>query len=76
MKLKLLLLALVTIVFSCEQNQAETTQFERATDFNFDWKFTLVKDTTLPAQVPLKDADWRNIRLPHDWSVELPFSEE
>ncbi|MGC6431154.1 MAG: glycoside hydrolase family 2 TIM barrel-domain containing protein, partial [Jejuia sp.] len=46
------------------------------TDFNFDWKFTLVKDTTLPAQVPLKDADWRNIRLPHDWSVELPFSEE
>ncbi len=76
MKLKLLLLALITMVFSCEQNQAETTQFERATDFNFDWKFTLVKDSTLPTQVPLKDADWRDIRLPHDWSVELPFSEE
>ncbi len=76
MKLKLLLLTLIVMVCSCEQNQTETSQFERATDFNFDWKFTLVKDTTLPKQVPLKDGDWRDIRLPHDWSVEQSFSDE
>lgn len=76
MKLKLLLLTLIAMVCSCEQNQTETSQFERATDFNFDWKFTLVKDTTLPKQVPLKDGDWRDIRLPHDWSVEQSFSDE
>lgn len=76
MKLKLILLALIALVYSCEKGQKEASQFKRATDFNFDWKFKLVNDTTLPSQVPLKDADWRDIRLPHDWSVELPFSEE
>ncbi|NIJ44896.1 beta-galactosidase/beta-glucuronidase [Wenyingzhuangia heitensis] len=49
---------------------------EREHDFNFDWKFNLVKDTKLPTNVPLKDADWRAIRLPHDWSVEASFSKE
>lgn len=48
-------------------------KIEREEDFNFDWKFSLQKDTTLPTQIPLDDASWRDIRLPHDWSVEASF---
>ena len=46
---------------------------ERERDFNFDWKFTLVDTTELPETLPLDDKDWRDVRLPHDWSVEFPF---
>ena len=46
---------------------------EREQDFNFGWKFTLVETTDLPKALPLDDATWRNVRLPHDWSVEFPF---
>lgn len=47
----------------------------REQDFNFDWKFTLLADKALPSQLPLEDAKWRDIRLPHDWSVEASFDE-
>ncbi|WP_179950053.1 glycoside hydrolase family 2 TIM barrel-domain containing protein [Lutibacter citreus] len=50
-------------------------QTERSQDFNFDWKFTLVEETEKPTQLPLNDADWRDVRLPHDWSVEASFGE-
>ena len=46
---------------------------QRETDFNFDWKFILKKDTIKPKLFPLKDTDWRTVRLPHDWSVENSF---
>ena len=49
---------------------------KRESDFNFDWKFTLVEGTELPKQLPLDDSKWRDVRLPHDWSVEFPFSEK
>ena len=49
---------------------------QREIDFNFDWKFQLQKDTTALKNVPLNDSDWRDIRLPHDWSVEASFSSE
>ena len=48
---------------------------EREVDFNFDWRFALQQDTTLPKKIPLDDVNWRTVRLPHDWSVEHPFSE-
>ena len=49
------------------------TKHQRETDFNFDWKFKLINDTLSTFQIPLKDSNWRNIRLPHDWSVEHSF---
>ena len=45
----------------------------REQDFNFDWKFQLQKDTKIATALPLKDTDWRDVRLPHDWSVEFSF---
>ncbi|MDO7135856.1 glycoside hydrolase family 2 TIM barrel-domain containing protein [Algibacter lectus] len=49
---------------------------ERTQDFNFNWKFTLVEDTKTPTNLPLDDTKWRDVRLPHDWSVEASFSED
>ena len=68
--LKLIAFILVSIII-----QASSAQ-NRETDFNFDWKFTLVKDTKIPSQIPLEDKNWQAIRLPHDWSIELPFDKE
>ncbi|WP_010136389.1 glycoside hydrolase family 2 TIM barrel-domain containing protein [Ochrovirga pacifica] len=52
------------------------TAQQREHDFNFDWKFQLQKGTELPSNLPLKDTDWRDVRLPHDWSVEFSFSKD
>ena len=60
---------LATMVFT--QSQAYT--MSREMDFNFDWKFTLLDKTSLPTSIPLDDEHWRDIRLPHDWSVESSF---
>jgi len=65
---------LLLILFGISTLNAQTIQ--RETDFNFNWKFTLVESTDLPSQLPLDDSNWRDVRLPHDWSVEFPFSDE
>ncbi|KAA1261107.1 Beta-galactosidase [Rubripirellula obstinata] len=51
----------------------------RVSDFNSGWKFSLQDDPLLddPAQtLQYDDSDWRVLRLPHDWSVESPFSKD
>ncbi len=59
----------MAFLISCQ----EQSEFEREADFNFDWKFQLQADTGLVSQIPLDDSQWRDVRLPHDWSVEMPF---
>lgn len=45
------------------------------TDFNSDWKF--FKGDLPGAEVAsFNDAAWRKLTLPHDWSIEGPFSRE
>lgn len=43
--------------------------------FNADWKFNKgdVKDGE---SIRFNDQQWRNVNLPHDWSIEGPFSSE
>ncbi len=65
------LVALVALVSSCSPQAT----IERESDFNFDWKFTELADTTTLVNLPLADGDWRDVRLPHDWSVEHSFDE-
>ena len=50
-------------------------ELQREQDFNFDWKFTLLSDTKLPDTLPMPDDNWKDVRLPHDWSVEASFDE-
>ncbi len=75
---KLLFLSILLVGFiSCQQKEHnENSTIQREIDFNFDWKFTEVKDSLVPANVPLNDASWRDIRLPHDWSVEHSFDKK
>ena len=69
-KFKQLLLVLsALLLFACGEQESIT----RESDFNFGWKFRLSNDTTSLTNVPLADADWREVRLPHDWSVEASF---
>src|SRR5690242_17801496 len=44
----------------------------------FDQSWLFKKDSTIQAQDPFyKDAGWRKLDLPHDWSIEdLPNQEE
>jgi beta-galactosidase len=72
----LIITACIVVLWACKPYTETTKVFNRSSDFNFDWKFTLVNDTTLPTQLPLKDIEWQDIRLPHDWSVEFPFSDK
>lgn len=44
-------------------------------DFNFGWKFHL-GDSTEASAAEFPDAEWRSVRLPHDWSVEHSFTQE
>jgi len=69
---KKVLIIVFIVVFSACQEKKEIS-INREVDFNFDWKFQLQKDTTPLVNVPLKDTDWRTVRLPHDWSVESSF---
>jgi len=44
-------------------------------NFNFDWKF--YKGDIVDGQNPgLNDSGWRTLDLPHDWSIEGPFSKD
>ncbi len=70
-KLNFALLLITMFLAACVSNN--DTKSEREQDFNFDWKFKLVESTELPTDLPLNDTDWRDVRLPHDWSVEHPF---
>jgi len=42
--------------------------------FNDDWEFKLEQSTY--EQVAASDSGWKKISLPHDWSIEGPFSPE
>lgn len=41
-------------------------QAKTLTDFNFNWQFKLDS----------QDKGWQTVRLPHDWSVELPYTKD
>lgn len=43
--------------------------------FNADWKF-YKGDVTGAEKSAFNDASWRTLKLPHDWSIEGPFSKD
>ncbi|MBT4500153.1 MAG: glycoside hydrolase family 2 protein [Gemmatimonadetes bacterium] len=44
-------------------------------DFNFGWKFAREDQQGAEAEA-FDDTGWRDVRLPHDWSVEESFTQE
>jgi len=54
---------------------AMPAQPERRSNFDSQWKF--VKGDPQGAQTPeFNDGSWKTLDLPHDWSIEGPFSED
>lgn len=44
-------------------------------DFDFEWRF--LKDDAAGAQAPtFDDSQWRVVQVPHDWSIEGPYSQQ
>ena len=50
----------------------ESKTMVRNQDFNRGWKFSLNEKQAAFAN-DLDDKNWREVNLPHDWSVEFPF---
>ena len=58
------------------QDQRDTGPGNRVRDtFDFDWKF-LKGDAPGAQGAAFDDSGWRSLDLPHDWSIEGPFSEK
>lgn len=70
---QLLVLLMAVLSYSCSSKKTES---RITSDFNKDWYFTLA-DSTLDASNPtFDDSQWRQLRLPHDWSIEGEFSQD
>lgn len=61
---------LLFILLSCVVTYA---QVRAVINFNNDWTFKLDAADVM-VNPSLTDANWRKLTLPHDWSIELPFS--
>ena len=48
---------------------------ERSGDFDSDWLFMLEPEGT-PQLTDYDDSGWRELDLPHDWSIELDFNSD
>ena len=72
MKLKRLIFILPLAFIASKGLQAQT---RTVLNFGKDWKFNLGEVEGAPANT-FNDASWRQLNLPHDWSIELPFDKE
>ena len=61
---------LIAMILVCACAQPSPRSVE---DFNFGWKFQLGDDTSF-AEPGFDDSSWRELHLPHDWSIEGEFS--
>jgi beta-galactosidase len=50
-------------------------QTRQKLDFTADWRFSFA-DSTQDFSKPMDDSKWRQLNLPHDWSIEGTFSKE
>ena len=66
----LLAISAVSLTSLCLSLQAKEVE-----DFNYQWKFSLEKQQAAH-QEKFDDSTWTDVRLPHDWSVALPYTNE
>jgi len=71
-KLKVFCFFIILISVSCSN---QTKDFTRFLCFDEEWKFHY-GELADAAYFLIDDSQWKSLDLPHDWSVELPFSKE
>ncbi|MFT2008279.1 glycoside hydrolase family 2 TIM barrel-domain containing protein [Pontibacter sp. 13R65] len=70
-----LLLSLIGLLFVCLPDCLMAQQVRKEVLFNDSWKF--YKGDVTSGETPgFDDKNWREVELPHDWSIEGPFSPE
>ena len=62
--------AILLLAVGCSRKTAGPRSVE---DFNFDWRFAL-GDSPAWSNPGFDDSEWRQLHLPHDWSIEGEFS--
>ena len=67
--LRLLITVLVCSVYSFEGNAQGLSSTERRQLFNYNWQFSL-GDFPQASSSDFNSKNWRNLILPHDWSIE------
>ena len=70
-KLNLLLIILSVCCLSISGKEIHDVQ-----SFNQNWKFTLADSTLNASTTIFNDVSWRNLNLPHDWSIESDFGKD
>lgn len=75
MKAKLFSTVFIVIILTiiCAPSVQGQVNGRKITDFNSGWKFHK-GDISGGEKITLDDSSWRNLTLPHDWSIEGPFS--
>jgi len=56
-------------------NRWVNSQIRARVNFDFNWKFSK-GDIPGAENTTFDDADWKNINIPHDWSIEGPFGKD
>ncbi|MEJ5258687.1 MAG: glycoside hydrolase family 2 TIM barrel-domain containing protein [Anaerohalosphaeraceae bacterium] len=71
---RVFLFLLLLISFGPEKAKADASP-RIVLDFDWDWKF-LKEDAAGAQQTDFEDSAWRMVNLPHDWSIEGPYSRQ
>jgi beta-galactosidase len=66
---------LFIVYMSISLNASNNETIRKTENFNKDWKFNL-GDVTNGQDIKLDDSNWRELNLPHDWSIEGKFDKD
>jgi beta-galactosidase len=69
------LFAFIALVLALVAPRPGTAQSRTTANFDASWRFHL-GDVPAASQAAFDNAGWRALDLPHDWSIEGPFSEK
>ena len=71
MKTKKIFWSLIVLIFTLNITFSQSSKREKIL-FDLGWKFHL-GDLNAAKEPLFDDASWRNVNLPHDWSIESDF---
>ena len=69
-----LFLSLALLFSGVDGYSQSTTKNGERISFDANWKF-IQEDVSGAQQINFKDASWRTLNLPHDWSIEGEYNE-
>jgi len=74
-KRKVALIGVLLITSGCINKAVTIREGRREIDFGFDWKFQK-GDFKQAVNPQYDDSKWQQLTLPHDWSIEGPYSRD